>query len=397
MAQYDRRRNRQIHHRGRLYAAMATIQHRIQLMFQTGAYLHPLGHRQFIAREEQRRAHDRLTEFGNQQPRHHVVGNPDTDSAAFFVLQAPRRLARRFEQKGKSPRRGCLEQAKLPGFYLRITADFGQIATHQREVMVPVGTTQPSQTLQRNGITDMAAQGIATVSGISDQPATAQNIGCLANQSQLRVGWVQLEILAHGDYYSAPRNPSRANPMQILISFLPLLAFYVAYQWRGIYFATGVLMITMVLATLVEWLRHRKVSPMQLLSTVLILAFGTATLLLRDPRFLKWKPSILMWLMAAAFLVSQWVGNKPLAQRFMQSAAPDNLSLQPQQWGRLNLTWVVYFALLGAANYWFAFHHSEAAWVKFKVYGLTVALMAFAFGQALWLSRQGTVQSAKSP
>jgi intracellular septation protein len=207
---------------------------------------------------------------------------------------------------------------------------------------------------------------------------------------------MQLEILAHRDYYSAPRNPARLNPMQILISFLPLLAFYLAYQWQGIYFATGVLMAAMVLATLVEWLRLRKVSPMQLLSTMLILVFGTATLLLRDPRFLKWKPSILMWLMAAAFLVSHWVGKGPLAQRFMQAAVPEGLSLKPRQWSRLNLAWVAYFSLLGAANYWFAFHHSEAAWVKFKVYGLTAALMAFAFGQALWLSRQGTAQSTKS-
>jgi intracellular septation protein len=185
--------------------------------------------------------------------------------------------------------------------------------------------------------------------------------------------------------------------MQILISFLPLLAFYVAYQWRGIYFATAVLMAAMTVATLVEWLRLRRVAPMQLLSTLLILLFGTATLLLRDPRFLKWKPSILMWLMAAAFMLSQWIGKAPLAQRFMQAAAPAGVSLSGRQWSGLNLAWVAYFALLGAANYWFAFHHSEATWVKFKVYGLTAALMAFAFGQALWLSRQSVASGTSGP
>ena len=176
--------------------------------------------------------------------------------------------------------------------------------------------------------------------------------------------------------------------MQILFSFLPLLAFFLAYRWQGIYFATGVLMVAMVLATLLEWLRTRRVAPLQLLSTVLILIFGSATLLLRDPRFLKWKPSILMWLMAAAFMVSHWLRKGTLAQRFMQAAVPEGLTLDGRQWRRLNLAWVVYFALLGAANYWFAFHRSESAWVNFKVYGLTAALMAFAFAQAFWLSRQ---------
>jgi intracellular septation protein len=322
-----------------------------------------------------------------------MVRNTYADGAALFVLQSLGRLARRLEQKGKGPWGGRLEQAKLPGFDLGIAADFSQITAHQREVMMPVGTAQTAQALQRSGVANMAAQGITAIGGVSDQPATAQYIGGLANQSQLRVGWMQLEILAHRDYYSAPCAPAILQTMQILISFLPLLAFYIAYQWQGIYLATGVLMASMVLATLIEWLRHRKVSPLQLLSTVLILVFGTATLLLRDPRFLKWKPSILMWLMAAAFLVSHWVGKGPLAQRFMHTAVPQGLSLKPQQWNRLNLAWVAYFALLGAANYWFAFHHSEAAWVKFKVYGLTVALMAFAFGQALWLSRQSTDQS----
>jgi intracellular septation protein len=396
LAQYDRRRDGQVDHRGRFNATMAAIQHRIQLMLQPGTNLTPFSHRQLVARQQQRRTHDGFAKLRNQQPRHDMVGYAYADGAALFVLQTPGRLARRLEQEGKGPWRRRLEQAKLPRLYLRVAADFGQIATYQGEVMVPVGTAQQPQALQRVGITDMAAQGITTIGGVCDQPATSQYFGCLANQSQLRVGWMQLEILAHRDYYSAPRNSARLNPMQILISFLPLLAFYVAYQWQGIYFATGVLMAAMVLATAVEWLRFRKVSPMQLLSTVLILVFGTATLLLRDPRFLKWKPSILMWLMAAAFLVSQWVGKGPLAQRFMQAAVPEGLSLKPQQWSRLNLAWVAYFALLGAANYWFAFHHSEATWVKFKVYGLTVALMAFAIGQALWLSRQSAEQSAKS-
>jgi intracellular septation protein len=175
--------------------------------------------------------------------------------------------------------------------------------------------------------------------------------------------------------------------MQILISFLPLLAFFLAYRWQGIYFATGILMSAMVLVSLLEWLRLRRVAALQLLSTVLILIFGGATLLLRDPRFLKWKPSILMWLMAGAFLVSHWLRRGTLAQRFMQAAVPEGLTLDGRQWRALNLAWVSYFALLGATNYWFAFYRSESSWVNFKVYGLTGALLAFAFGQALWLSR----------
>ena len=43
---------------------------------------------------------------------------------------------------------------------------------------------------------------------------------------------------------------------------------------------------------------------MHLLSALLVLALGSATLILRDPRFLKWKPTIFLWLVALASLLS---------------------------------------------------------------------------------------------
>jgi intracellular septation protein len=174
--------------------------------------------------------------------------------------------------------------------------------------------------------------------------------------------------------------------MQNLLNFMPLLAFVVAYKLRDIYFATAVLMAAMLLLCLIEWLRTRTVSPMQLLSTALVLVFGTATLLLRDPRFLKWKPTIFMWLMAVAFLISQWTGKAPLSQRMLQPAIPGSEDLPRAIWVRLNLQWIACYLLLGFANWWVAFHASESTWVNFKVFGLTTALMLFAGAQAWWLS-----------
>jgi intracellular septation protein len=174
--------------------------------------------------------------------------------------------------------------------------------------------------------------------------------------------------------------------MESVLNFAPLLAFLIAYKVRGIYVATGVLMAAMLLLCVIEYLRRRRVSPMQLISLILVLAFGTATLLLRDPRFLKWKPSIFMWLMAIAFLFSQWIGTTPLAQRMLQAAVPEQTTLTRDDWTRLNLQWVACYLILGVANWWVAFHAAESTWVNFKVFGLTAALMAVAAAQAWWLS-----------
>ncbi|MGH8253757.1 MAG: inner membrane-spanning protein YciB [Steroidobacteraceae bacterium] len=175
--------------------------------------------------------------------------------------------------------------------------------------------------------------------------------------------------------------------MQALLNFLPLAAFMLCYKLGGIYAATVALMASMLLLALIDYLRLRRVSGMHALSTVLVLVFGGATLLFHDPRFLKLKPTLLMWLLALAFLGSQWIGRMPLVQRMLEPALPPGTSLTRERWLRVNLVWVVAYLVLGALNLYVARVASEQAWVYFKVFGLTIALALLAMGQALWLHR----------
>lgn len=174
--------------------------------------------------------------------------------------------------------------------------------------------------------------------------------------------------------------------MQALIDFLPLLAFVVAYYLRGVYFATGVLMVAMPLMLLASWLILRKVSSLQLLSTALVLGFGALTLFLRDPRFIQWKPTIFLWGVAVVFLVSAFVGREPLVKRFLAPVASDR-AVTPAQWRTVNWAWIVFYVLLGAVNLVIARNAPERVWVNFKVFGLTAALMVFVVGLSLWLQR----------
>jgi intracellular septation protein len=174
--------------------------------------------------------------------------------------------------------------------------------------------------------------------------------------------------------------------MQNALNFLPLLGFWLAYKFAGIYVATAVLMGLMVLVVLIDWLMTRKISPLLTLSTVLVLVLGSATLILHDARFLKLKPTIFLWLLALVFLASQWIGRSSFTQRLLEPAMPTPESLSPRDWQRANLTWVTFYILLGAANLYVAFHASESVWVNFKVYGMTAATMLFAAGHGLWLA-----------
>lgn len=185
--------------------------------------------------------------------------------------------------------------------------------------------------------------------------------------------------------------------MQALLDLAPLAAFLVAYRIGGIYTATATLMIAMVLLLLVDWLRLKRIPPMHLMSAVLVIVLGSATLILRDPRFLKWKPTVFMWLVALAALASLWIGRVPLPQRLLAPMIPNGDSLPRPLWQRATWAWVVFHLLLGAANLWVAYDASERTWVYFKVGGLTIAYALFAMALALWLSARAAPLQTDSP
>lgn len=174
--------------------------------------------------------------------------------------------------------------------------------------------------------------------------------------------------------------------MQQLIDFFPLVAFFVSYKFGGIYVATGVLIVACALQVGWHWWRTRTVKTLHWVTAALVLVFGSATLLLHDSRFIQWKPTVLMWLLSVSFLVSQFWGAKPLTQRFLEGVLAEHAPARSQStWNRLNFLWVLFFALVGAANLYVAWRFSEQAWVNFKVFGLSALLIVFMLPQVFWL------------
>lgn len=177
-----------------------------------------------------------------------------------------------------------------------------------------------------------------------------------------------------------------------MLEFLPVLAFLIAYKFfGGIYVATAVLMIGMPLSLAVLWLRARQRPNMFFLSTLLVLVAGAATLLLRDARFIQWKPTIFLWLLAAAFLLSAFIGKQPLVQRLMQHVVGEG-SMTRGDWLKLNTAWVLYGIAAGAANILVAMNAAESTWVDFKLFGLMGLMFVFLMGQFYWLHARGKLK-----
>lgn len=175
--------------------------------------------------------------------------------------------------------------------------------------------------------------------------------------------------------------------MMSVLEFAPVVVFGVTYYIHGIYTATAALMISMAVLLIVDFAWLKRIPAMHAVSALLVFAFGAATLILHNQRFIQWKPTVLFWLISAAFLGSFWIGKRTLTEHLLGAALGAPVAIAQRQWRRLNALSVAFYALLGGLNLLVAFTASERAWVNFKLFGLTAATVIFAALQVAWLAR----------
>lgn len=173
-----------------------------------------------------------------------------------------------------------------------------------------------------------------------------------------------------------------------LLEMLPIVAFVFAYSmagkavefagfqytFNGIYSATAILMLATCAQVLIVWLWKRKLEKRLLWLLALVLVFGGATLLLHNPLFLYWKPTVFNWALCLLLLGSHWLGKYNLIEKMLGG----QFELPAALYIRLTYIWAGYFFLVGALNLIVAFQFSEAFWVKYKLWssiGFTVVMM----------------------
>ena len=173
--------------------------------------------------------------------------------------------------------------------------------------------------------------------------------------------------------------------VKFFYDFIPVLLFFVVFRFYGIYAATVTGMVATALQVVIYYAWKRAFDNQQLLTLAVFLVFGGMTLYFHNPLFVKWKPTVIFWVMALVFLGSQFIGKKPLLQRMLEKGL-EGATLAPALWRKLTAAWVVFFTILGALNLYIAWHYSTETWVNFKFYGISGLLLLFCLGQAFFLS-----------
>lgn len=203
----------------------------------------------------------------------------------------------------------------------------------------------------------------------------------------------------------------KANMFKLLFDIFPVILFFASYKWgeknpeasqelanqlfshftvassiakeqAPIILATAIAIAASIFQIGYLLISRKKIDAMLWISFIIISVFGSATIYFQSDVFIKWKPTIIYWCYAGAFLLGQYVFKKNLLKALLGS----QLTMPEDVWNKLGLAWVVFFIAMGALNLYVAFHYSQSAWVSFKLYSIA-ALPLFLIGQSFFIAK----------
>lgn len=169
-----------------------------------------------------------------------------------------------------------------------------------------------------------------------------------------------------------------SGPLRFAVDLGPLLVFFIANKFGGLFVATAAVMVATAIAIAVSWVKTRHIPVMTLVSAAIILVFGGLTLWLQDETFIKLKPTLIYGLFALVLLGGLARGRSYL-QLVLGQAMP---GLSEQVWRTLTRNWGVFFVGMMVVNEVARRVLSTDDWVSLKVWGLPIATIVFALSQA---------------
>ena len=178
-------------------------------------------------------------------------------------------------------------------------------------------------------------------------------------------------------------NKTVPHPLfKLATEFGPLIIFFAANAKFGLFVATGAFMVAVVVAMIASYVVTRHVPMLALVTGVVVIVFGTLTLVLHDETFIKIKPTIIYGLFATILGGGLLFGRSFIAIMFDQM-----FNLTPRGWRLLTMRWALFFVSMAILNEIVWRTQTTDFWVAFKAFGMIPLTMGFALSQMPMIKR----------
>jgi intracellular septation protein len=172
------------------------------------------------------------------------------------------------------------------------------------------------------------------------------------------------------------KKPRLHPALKLALDIGPLILFFIGNARWGIFPATAIFMVAILVALAVSYALIRRLPVMALISAVIVTVFGGLTLVLHDETFIKVKPTIIYALFGATLLFGL-ISRKPLLEMVFDSV----FHLTEEGWRKLTLRWCVFFFAMAVLNEFVWRNFSTDTWVSFKLFGAVPLTFLFAAAQ----------------
>jgi intracellular septation protein len=171
----------------------------------------------------------------------------------------------------------------------------------------------------------------------------------------------------------------------------PLVVFFVANSYGGIFSATGLFMAATIVSLTVSRVKFGRIPIMPLVSGLFVLIFGALTLYLQEDFFIKIKPTIVNLLFASILFGGLMAGHSLLRHLFGEV-----FNLTDKGWRLLTFRWACFFVFLAVLNEFIWRNFSTDFWAAFKLMGVMPITMIFAIAQLGLVQKYDAAQQGSS-
>ena len=179
------------------------------------------------------------------------------------------------------------------------------------------------------------------------------------------------------------------------LEFGPLLVFFVAFQILkrsnpegAMLQAAGLFAIVAILALIISWVKHKAVSPMLILSTVIIAITAGLAIAFDNKVIFFMKPTLVNSMFGIAV-----IGGVFFKRNIVEMLLGNAFEMPLDKWNVIAIRWGLFFFFCAILNEIIWRNFSEEFWVNFKVFGFMPLTLIFTLTQIPFIQKHGKLKT----